>query len=233
MHRTIVAAIAMCACTAPPLPSVPVRVAAGPGHTVAYPGESMQYQVSVHGLTLAHAQVAVGQPGWIEGRRAIIVRAHVSTNAIFDFLGQATLDLVTTIDLATGSPIRSVIDAAATVDGKHEHEHKDHVWPADEAGGHDVLSVAGAIRAWQSHPDEHLELAVGLTRHLLHVAMWDAGRERIANVPAIHYDGVVDDDLRVALWVSDDASRVPLRFEVVTKWGTLVAELTEYLPPPE
>ena len=231
MPWTIVVAIGLCACTAPPLPSVPVRVAAAPGHTLVYPGESMQYQVSVHGLTLAHAQVAVGRPGWVDGHRAVIVRAHVSTNAVFDFLGQATLDLVTTIDLATGAPLHSVMDAAATVDGKHQHEHKDRAWPADNAGGHDVLSVAGAIRAWQSKPEEHLELSVGLSRHLVHVAMWDAGRDRIAKVPAIHYEGLVDDDLHVALWISDDASRVPLRFELITKWGTLVAELTEYQPP--
>ena len=59
---------------APPPAPAPAQNPLGPPLAIA--GESMIYEVTFRGLQFARVQVAVGKPGWTDGRPAIIVKSR-------------------------------------------------------------------------------------------------------------------------------------------------------------
>jgi hypothetical protein len=49
--------------------------------------------------------------------------------------------------------------------------------------------------------------------------------------PAIRYDGMVEGEIPMTAWVSDDAARVPLKLVAQSRWGEIAVELVDYQIP--
>src|SRR5512139_2417600 len=115
----VVSAVWLVACAgvaaAPqPAPAVQAPTVATLTTPLAIPGESMVYEISFRGLRAARVQVAVGQPGWVEGRPSIIVKSHGETDGLVALIGELDWTLETTIDLEHGMPLLTVEDAKIT-----------------------------------------------------------------------------------------------------------------------
>jgi Protein of unknown function (DUF3108) len=136
-------------------PPPPAAVESPLGAPLAIPGETMVFEISLRGLHVARVQVAVGQPGWFEGKRAIIVKSHGETDGLVSLLGELDWTLETTIDLETGHPLSTVEDAVITFRGKTETNHDTR---SDDT--HNVHSSVIALRGWHSTPNQKTALEV-------------------------------------------------------------------------
>lgn len=224
MVRGLLLFVAGCAgVSAAPAPAPPVEHALGA--PLAVPGEAMVYEVSLRGLHVARVQVAVGQPGWYEGKRAIIVKSHGETEGLIALLGDLDWTLETTVDLDRGLPLTSVEDAVVTFRGKTRTAHD-----VATEDGHDLHSSILALRGWRSSLNQHTELDTEIAGAQIELELHDAGTEWLAK-PAVRYEGVAHDKFPFKFWVSDDTARVPLRMQTATKWGEVVVALVEYVAP--
>lgn len=209
-----------------PAPTAPAQHPLGA--PLALADESMIYEISFRGFRVAQVQVAVGKPGWFEGRPAIIVKSHGETDGIISLLGDLDWELTTTIDLEHGTPIETKERAVVTFRGKtktHEDTRRD--------GVHSVHSAATLMRGWRSVAGQRGNFDVRIDRARLAIAVTDAAREFLdrASKPAVRYDGVARDKYPFKVWLSDDAARVPLSLHTSTKWGAVAIELVEYNAP--
>jgi hypothetical protein len=97
------------------------------------------------------------------------------------------------------------------------------------------------LRGWRSQPGDRATLIVDIARTRIDVVITDAGRTVLppGNRPAVRYDGVATHDAgeetdhahRFSVWISDDTARVPLRMRGSTKWGSVAADLIDYVAP--
>src|SRR5688572_10708036 len=90
--------------SAQPAPSAqplvaPVPAVVGLETPLAFAEEAMSYAIRFRGFQVARVQVAVGKPGWFEGRPAIIVKARGATDGVVALIGDIEWELATTIDL--------------------------------------------------------------------------------------------------------------------------------------
>jgi hypothetical protein len=201
------------------------------GQTFGVPGEAMEYQVALRGVTVGRVQVAVGQPGWIEGRHAIIVRSRGTSAGLLSLIKNLRWELTTTLDLATGLPIRELEESWLEADGEPEHDRSERDWGSDR--GYNLHAAAGALRGWRSREGQRATFEVTIDHFAVDVELWDAAREWApgAKQPAVHYDGIALDKYSFSVWISDDEARVPLRLATGTKWGDVTVELVDYDPP--
>jgi hypothetical protein len=118
--------------------------------------------------------------------------------------------------------------------------------PSDQAA-FDMHSAIGAIRAWAPVDGEHVFFYALAGRQLWQLTLRMTGREpvktKLGRYPALRIDGVarrVTRDLRAdprrparhfTVWLSDDASRLPLVTEGKTEYGDVKAELVDYQRP--
>lgn len=188
----------------------------------AMPDESMVFRAQLAGVEVGSVRTAIGQPGWIDARHAIIVRSHARSEGLAALVGQLEWELSTTLDLDAGEPIEDVEEAWIDVAGDREHQRLAH------RSEQDVHSAIALLRGWRSEHGQRTELHVGLGGGHFDVSVWDAGRDVVASKPAVRYDGSVAETIPVSLWLSDDAARVPLAFRADTKLGTISLELAEY-----
>jgi hypothetical protein len=233
MRGILLVATAGCVTPLPVVaPDASTRAVTLADQTVATPGETMEFRALLRGITVGHIAVAVGDAGWVDGRRAVIVRTQAGGSGVLAMVGELRAEITTTLDLARGLPIKNVEEAWLDVAGKHEHHRRANTWQADDRD-HDPVSAVAAIRAWRSRAGVRTELEVGLERKTVTVAIWDVGREllRSAKVPAIRYQGTVRDRFPFTAWISDDLARVPLRLEIETELGEIVIELLDYHAP--
>ena len=222
--------LAVCACNhipvAPPVPALATSATAATPFAV--PDEAMEFRVSLRGITVGLVQTAIGQPGWVDGKRAIIARSRGKSDGLAALLGDITWELQTTVDLGDGLPIEDREEAWVAFAGEQEHHVETHA--AD--GDHDVHSIIGEMRGWTFLPDTRREARVRLGGAHLPVVVWPAAKELVADKPAIRYDGRVRDQLPFELWISDDAAHVPLAFRTDTPLGEVAVELTDYRVTP-
>ncbi len=222
--------LAACACNhlpAAPAPAPAAAAAPEVARIFAVADETMEFRASLRGMTVGIVQTAIGKPGWVDGRRAIIVRSRGKSDGLAALLGDVVWELETTIDLDAGVPIVDREDAWISVAGEHEHHGETRAWD-DERHVHDVHSLIGLLRGWHSGPGEVRGAQVALGGDELRIRVWDAGRELTAAKPAIRYDGTVWGTLPFTLWISDDAAHVPLAFRSDTPLGAVAVELTDY-----
>jgi hypothetical protein len=226
MRAALLAATA--ACNHIPLATAPAagESTALPTHPFAVPDELMEFRASLRGITLGVVQTAVGKPGWVDGRRAIIVRSRGKSDGVASLLGEIRWELQTTIDLDTGLPITDHEESWVDLAGEHEHHEESYAGHAQ----HDPHSFAGVMRGWHSEPGQHTEARVGVGGARLPIELHDAGRELLAaqGKPAIRYEGQVHSEVPFALWISDDAARVPLAFRAESPLGTIAVDLVDY-----
>jgi hypothetical protein len=191
-------------------------------HALAMPDESMVFRGRLAGVEVGSVRTAIGQPGWIDARHAIIVRSHARTEGFASVIGDIEWELSTTIDLDAGEPIDDVEEAWIDIAGDHEHHREQHT------SGHDVHSAIALLRGWRSERGQRTELHVGIGGGHFDLDVWDAGHEVLASKPAVRYDGNVAGRVPMSLWLSDDAARVPLAFHADTELGAITIELADY-----
>src|SRR3954467_11457374 len=213
---------------------VPDRVRAAPVENeravLVVPGETMDFRIALRGVTVGEVQTAIGQPGIVDGRRAIIIRSRGKTDGILQLFGDITWELTSTIDLARGQPIEDHEEAWMVFAGQKDHANDHHHWDADDPG-HDIHSCVGLVRGWRSKPGDRSELEVMIGGAHLDVALWHVGHAFPAHQPAIRYDGVVRGQWPISAWVSDDAARAPLRLTAQSPWGEITVDLVDYQIP--
>lgn len=226
MRGLLVVLLAGCTAVgaAPPPPPVPA-VLHPLGRPLAIPGEGMLYEVTFRGLRVGRVQVGVGEPGWFEGRRAIIVESRGVTDGIVALLGELDWQLATTIDLERGRPLLTIEEAHLTFRGKTRTERS-----RSTRDVHSIHSAAAALRGWRSAPGQHARLAVRIDAAHLELALHEAGRD-LLDQPAVRYEGVARGKYPFTIWISDDTARVPLRLRTSTRWGGIGVDLVEYTAP--
>lgn len=212
------------------VPKQRVHAAALAGAMLAVPGETMEFRVSLRGVKVGLVQTAVGWPGVIGDRTAVIVRSRGKTDGLLSLFGDLTWELSSTIDTARGVPIEDHEEAWAQLAGDKEHHESRHRWD-DGDHRHDIHSAVTAIRGWKSSPGQRTEMEVEIGGGHFDVTMWHVGRAMMMHQPAIRYDGLAADKVPFSAWVSDDTSRVPLRFAAQTEWGEIAVELVDYQIP--
>ena len=210
-----------------PVPAVQAPTIAELTTPLAIPGESMVYEITFRGMRAARVQVAVGQPGWIEGRPSIIVKSHGETDGLVALIGELDWSLETTIDLERGTPLLTVEDAKVTFAGETEKIHE-----RSTDGIHSIHSAIVALRGWRSLPNQQAALELDIADARLDIALHEGTRELLdTGKPAVRYDGVARSKFPFKMWISDDVARVPLRMQTATKWGNVAVELAEYNAP--
>ena len=198
------------------------------GQTFGVPGEAMEYQVSLRGITIGAVQVAVGKAGWFEDHRAIIVRSRGTSAGFLSLIKNLRWELTTTLDLDTGLPLRELEETWLEEDGEPAHNVSDR----GSSDHYNVHAAAGALRGWKSRVGQRASFAVTIDEWPIDVEIWDAAREIAVKQPAVRYDGVARDKYKFAAWISDDEARVPLLLRTDTKWGAVAVELVRYDAPP-
>ena len=199
------------------------------GQTFGVPGEAMEYQVSLRGITVGTVQVAVGKAGEFEGRPAIIVKSRGTSAGFLAVIKNLRWELTTTLDLDTGLPIHELEESWLEEDGEPEHNRSDR----EGSGEYNVHAAAGALRGWKSRIGQRAEFDVTIDHFGIGVEVWDAAREFLATPgkPAVRYDGIAREKYSFSVWISDDAARVPLLLRTDTKFGAVVVELVRYDAP--
>src|SRR5688500_6358379 len=200
------------------------------GQTFGVPGEVMEYQGSLRGVMVGRVQVAVGQPGWVDGRPSIIVRSRGTTAGFLTILAKVTWELTTTLDMITGLPLRELDEAWIEERGEEpEHERSER----EGSSQYNVHAAAGALRGWRSREGQRASLEVMIDGQRIEVDLWDAAREYLASAkqPAVRYDGIALDKYHFSIWISNDEARVPLLLRTQSKIGEIAIELVSYEAP--
>lgn len=131
-------------------------------------GERMQWSISMHGVRGARAVLMAGEPGDVDGHRAIILKARVRSVGIVESIAEADVELASTIDVDTEQPLASELEAHLPDEqggfrsrfdhdehraqhtrwkGEDADEHtSDQVLPAE--GVYDAIATMGVFRAW-------------------------------------------------------------------------------------
>ena len=198
------------------------------GKTFGVPGEVIEYQVGLRGMTVARVVVSVGQPGSIDGKRAMVVRSGGATAGLIELVGQVRWELTTMLDLDTGAALRTLEETSITIGGKTEHDR------ATAAKRTNVHVAVGMMRAWRSQPGQPAVMNIDIADGEVDVVLWEAAREMRDGRPSVRYDGLaVDRKYRFSLWISADTARVPLALSTASKWGGITIDLVSYDAAPE
>jgi hypothetical protein len=229
--RLLVVAL-VCGCNHLPVTTAAASTAEPVVHEVSLPvlvvpDETMEFHVTFRGMTIANVQTAIGKPGWVDGKRAIIVRSGGRTAGIIAMLGDLRWELESTIDLDRGLPIRDHEEAWAELAGEKEHHDEHHEWSASDTY-HDLHSAIGALRGWHATAKETREIRLELGGGRIQLALGPAGQGIVAGRPALRFDGVAHQQWHFSIWISDDAARVPLAAQTETELGSVAVELVDY-----
>lgn len=197
-------------------PSVPVFVV---------PDETMSFVITFRGIQVANVQTAIGQPGWVDDRHAVIIKSVGRTEGFVALIGDLRWELESTIDLERGTPITDHEEAWAEFAGDKRHDDNHGTF---DASNHDVHSAIGTLRGWHGGPQDHRKVRMQLGGGHFPIDIWAAGRERVSGRPALRFDGIAGNHVHFSIWLSDDAARVPLLCETETELGTIAVKLVEY-----
>ena len=69
------------------------------------PGEHMEWEVRWFGVLVGRVQLAVGQPGELEGKEALVIRSLATSDGALAVAKRGQMELVTWIDLALQLPL--------------------------------------------------------------------------------------------------------------------------------
>lgn len=87
-------------------PPAPAAAAQEPTDTLGlHPGETMAFEVHISGVLAGEAQLAVGQPGELDGRQVIVVKSRAATAGAAALIKQISDEATSVIDVETGRPI--------------------------------------------------------------------------------------------------------------------------------
>lgn len=198
-----------------------------------HPGESMTFELSLGGILGGESALAVGEPGIVDGREAIVVRSQISSAGALALVRKVQDELTTTIDLATGLPATASADILfgvkryhhdATYDGgkvelishtgdpsKLRHVHYDF----SPALAHDAHSAMAAMRMWEGTAGEERRLYLVGGRKIWQTDMTWIGVEtigtKLGNQQAVRLDGI---SVRVNKRLVAEPGKPPRTFSV-------------------
>jgi hypothetical protein len=106
VRLALVAALAGCAGAEAAAPTTPATIAATQQTGLGlHPGESMAFDVQLAGVLVGEAQLAVGEIGVVDGRRAIVVKSRAATAGAAALLRKIVDEATTVIDAESGRPM--------------------------------------------------------------------------------------------------------------------------------
>jgi hypothetical protein len=207
-------AIAGCAgAEAMPVPPTAAAAPAAPEHGLGlHPGEAMAFEVELGGVLVGEAQLAVGDVGVVEGRRAIVVRSRAATAGAAALVRKIVDEATTVIDADTGRPISvethaemgaRKIDTNATFSGRiatltyrRNGQAAPHTSKIDFGvhALHDAHTAMAQLRGWRAAPGTKRTVFVIGGRRLWRVDVAYAGEDTIGsevagNRRAVMFDG--------------------------------------------
>ena len=238
------------------LAGTPRSVAAASGWGA---GEGLTFAVRIAGLEVGRASVSIGEPGQLDGKRAILIHSRAEAVSLIKSLLSGYEDVVSTIDLSTLTPIKTKLTVhrggntrtvlTRHLKGKVEQEvtkgthTRRRVYSLTEVS-HDPMSALLSLRnrTFRRGQREHLYLVNGtkLFRYDFKTSTTDVpirvGRHRYKT---IRVSGVLEPvgwkrkkpPAKLTVWLSADARRIPLRVRTPGPIGNIELELSGYRPP--
>ncbi len=235
----------------PKLPAVTIK----PQKTLFIPGENMSFEISLRGVLGGTAVVAVGQPGYMDGTSAIVIRSRVQSAGVIAAIKQVRDEIVTWVDLETGVVMKH--EAASKFGDKEAiiasnfGSGKPGPFPLDyqrkgkanmtvvqalpkEALAFDIHAILGLLRAMdvEDGDTESFFLLSGrrLWRSSLEVGAHETIKTATGRHPAIRFDGVAQ---RVNRALGDVKKKKPRNYSVwlsddANRLPLLVMATTEY-----
>jgi hypothetical protein len=169
-------------------------------HLGLIPGESMSYEIHLAGVLAGEAQLAVGEVGLVDGKRAVVVHSRAATAGAVALIKKVVDEATTWIDVDTGRPIKldTVIEmgddkrvtAKATFEGtiadvvfKRSTETNEHRLRIDFGlqALHDTHSAMAHLRGWRATPGTSRSVFVVGGKRLWRVDMTYVGSETIGS----------------------------------------------------
>ena len=228
------------------------------GEVQYLPGEHMEWEVRWSGVMVGRVQLAVGQPGTLDGRPALVVRSLAISDGALAIAKRGQMELVTWIDVERRRPLAQsgsfdeIYSGEALGSQFGAAEWPRTPWrpglPHGEVA-HSTHSALGLLRGWQAGDGDRTHVFVRMRTKVLRIDLRVAGRERIHSAlgrrSALRIDGVavpVDDKLEApfgqqtypaSFWIDDEGSeRVPVRIEMESGYGGMVRlDLVTYDAP--
>lgn len=190
-----------------PTPAIPVPAA----ELGLNAGENMAFEVHLAGVLAGEAQLAVGEIGTIDGRRAVVVHSRAATAGAAALFKKISDEATTVIDVETGRPISletlveqgdKRITASAKFTGNFatvtyqktgDKEPKAAILNFGTTTVHDAHTAMAALRGWKGQKGQTRTVFVVGGRRLWRVDVTYAGEETIGsalgNRRAIVFDG--------------------------------------------
>jgi hypothetical protein len=217
----LVASAAGCGSTAPALVEAPAAEPVTSAPPIALtvdqaffiPGEQMTWALSLRGIFGGEAVMAMGEPGYVDGRHVLVVRSRTATAGAVKMIKEVRDDITTWIDIDSSLPIRisgelkfgareTRVATEFTKTGytteyqrlnrdKKPRKHKQ-VVPTELT--HDTHSLIGVMRAWNPEAGTRAYFYTVAGRRLWHNSIRFTGREtkrtRMGLFPTMRFDGV-------------------------------------------
>jgi hypothetical protein len=218
-----------------------------------HPGEVLTYGLSTAGLDVGEIAIATGEPGQLDGRRAVIVATRGSATGLISMVKYMRAIGESSLDLETGLPIGLAGDVDwggkhFQVVGRFDGPRAETDWlrggqlveqgvqQAPDGNIHSAVSAAAAVRSWSGEPGDSVRLFIAGAFRLWRTDLVWAGPETLHSSrgtdAAVRIEGAaqVDGGLSVSftVWLTDDSDHVPLRMIVRSKLVNVTFELTSY-----
>ncbi len=217
MPRTVsalaLAALVGCAgADAMPARQVPPAMAETQNELGLHAGETMAFEVELAGVLIGEAQLAVGEIGTIDGRKALVVKSRAATAGAAALVRKIVDEASTVIDVDSGRPmaVETLVEmgdkrfAAATTFGAaraevtytRNTEPKPQTITIDYKGQtlHDAHTAMAQLRGWKAPPGTTRSVYVIGGRRLWRVDVKYVGEETIGsalgNRRTVIYEGV-------------------------------------------
>ena len=216
MKTRLLLAVAIAGCAgaeAMPAPQAAGTPAPHENRLGLHPGETMAFEVQLAGVLVGEAQLAVGDIGVIDGRRAIVVKSRAATAGAAALVRNIVDEATTVIDADTGRPISvetnvvmgdNRIAANATFRGTVATvTYRRNAEPAPRSARidfrtnalHDAHTAMAQLRGWKAAPGTTRTVFVVGGRRLWRVDVSYAGEDTIGsevvgNRRAVMFDGV-------------------------------------------
>ena len=193
------------------------------------PGESLIWTVSLHGLTIGRVELVTGPDE---------VHSRFRTGGLASSVASVRHDLVTGLDRAAAraSTERETLvvdgettDVSATFDAAgYSVAGRAHAVPG---GVHTLHTALGVVRAWAELDAGPGYLFVVHAGKLFRLDLAQPSPAELQGTRALRVEGHIrpvahdGDAFAIALWLSADPTRRPLRIEIRTDAAQLTAEL--------
>lgn len=231
-----IAAVAGCAgADAMPAPQLAAAaVVVTPGSELGlHPGETMAFEVELGGLLVGEAQLAVGQVGNVDGRKALVVRSRAATAGAAALVRKIVDEATTVVDVDSGRPVS--VDTLAEVGTKRiaagtkfgvksaevtftrNTDAKPQKFTIDYKGHtlHDAHTAMAQLRGWKAAPGTMRTVFVIGGRRMWRVDVTYVGEEEIGsalgNRRAVIYEGV---SYRVRRDLTPESNKPARKFRV-------------------